>query len=437
MLTSKMGRRLALKTSALGLMGTLVLFAGSLLAGPAPAAAEADIASLAATKQFNYTCQTGGPVTNTAPISIGFSAPDSVAAGSTLDLTVNIPPLTLGTGVVTVATTLQVDAALTNTPSTVTVSDPGAKAGPQLAQGAPSTTAGTVTYKLMVPAGTTSKVSVRPGDIKLSLANAPTSVTTCTNSSPATDVLDVPIGTGGGTGTDIISYECTLSTTGGTDADYPATVDIKVTPTMPTSASANQDASITWTGAVQSTGDELKVPAAGFPASSKIFATVKASGAGAPATATGEAALTSTAGQSLTTLPSVTIKVKPTTTGTVTITPGDLAFGTSATAPTVKCTAPTTGLKTYTFTVSAATSTPTTSNTPTPTKTTTEFVTETPTTRKSPTTRSSKTPKKGAATGAGGDAGPDGRMFLLAGSVLIMGAGAGGLLLRRRIVSKG
>ncbi|MGN9786980.1 hypothetical protein ACTMTF_36545 [Nonomuraea sp. ZG12] len=320
------------------------------------------------------------------------------------------------------------------------MSDPGAKAGPEVASGATSTTADTVAYKLSVPAGTTSKVSVRPGDIKLSLANVTGSVTTCTNSSPATDVLDVPIGTGGGTGTDIIAYTCTV--VGGTTTDD-AQVDIKVTPTMPTSARANQDASITWTGAVQSTGDPLPAPTAGFPTSSKLFATVKASGAGAPASATGEAALTATT--QITTLPNVTIKVKPTTTGTVTITPGDLVFGTSATATTqaVKCTAPTTGLKTYTFTVSAATSTPTSSNTPTtsstptPTKTKTEFVTETPTTRKSPTTRSSQTPKKGAATGAGGDAGPDGRMFLLAGSVLVLGAGAGGLLLRRRNVARG
>ncbi|WP_162795017.1 hypothetical protein [Nonomuraea lactucae] len=51
--------------------------------------------------------------------------------------------------------------------------------------------------------------------------------------------------------------------------------------------------------------------------------------------------------------------------------------------------------------------------------------------------RSSKTPKAGADTGAGGDAGPDGRMFVLAGSVLIMAAGAGGLMMRRRTVSRG
>jgi hypothetical protein len=43
-----------------------------------------------------------------------------------------------------------------------------------------------------------------------------------------------------------------------------------------------------------------------------------------------------------------------------------------------------------------------------------------------------KTPKEGAATGGGGEIGPDGRIFLLAGSVLVLGAGIGGLYLRRR-----
>ena len=76
------------------------------------------------------------------------------------------------------------------------------------------------------------------------------------------------------------------------------------------------------------------------------------------------------------------------------------------------------------------TPTPTTS-TPRPTTTKTVITTVTP---KSPTPRKSQTPKDGADTGAGGDSGPDGRMFLVAGSVLVMAAGAGGLFLRRRTI---
>ncbi|MEV4838535.1 hypothetical protein AB0K05_28795 [Nonomuraea sp. NPDC049486] len=424
MLTSQARRRLVQKTSsALGLVGTFVLLAGSLVVSAAPASA----AALAVEKDIIFTC-TGERFTNTS-ITVKFSAPDSVPAGSPFNLTLGIPALTLGQAVTT-ATTVSVNAQMTVTGGTVT---PGVKPGAQVPVNTTAIPAGNVTYPVAVTAGATGKVTIKPTTLTLGLTSPATPVETCTPST-ATDVLEVPIGTGGGGNTEeIVSYTCTAGT------ETPATVDIKITPTMPTGAKANQDASITWAAAVQTTGDELKVPTTGFPTGSKYFATVKASGAGAPATATGDAAITGTAGQSLTTLPNVTIKVRPTTTGTVTITPGDLAFGTSATAAALKCTAPTTGLPTFTFQVAAGTPTddptddPTTTPTATPTKTTTVIVTETPTTRTtSPTARSSKTPKDGVATGAGGDAGPDGRMFVLAGSMLILAAGGGGLLMRRR-----
>jgi hypothetical protein len=76
------------------------------------------------------------------------------------------------------------------------------------------------------------------------------------------------------------------------------------------------------------------------------------------------------------------------------------------------------------------TTTPTTS-TPRPTRTSTATVTVTPSQRKS------RTPKAGADTGAGGEMGPDGRMFILAGSALIVAAVGGGLVMRRRNVTRG
>ncbi|WP_433437284.1 hypothetical protein [Nonomuraea sp. CA-141351] len=424
MLMSQAWRRLARKTSALGLMGTLVVFVGSIFLVSTPTAASA-----AATKQFSYSCQ--GTLFGSAAqtVSVGLSAPDSATAGATFDLTVNIPQLTLATAPTT-ATTLQVNATLTPTPGSI--QDPGVKTGANVTT---STTvpAKDVVYKVSVPTGTTGKVSVKPGQLVLSLASPSTTTATCTTTS--TEVLDVTIGTGGGgTDTDIVAYDCTLPSGG--DADYPADVDIKVAMTTPTSASANADASITWTGTIQTTGDGLKVPT-GFPTTSpKIFVTIKASGAGAPATATGEATLsTVTVGQDITTLPSVTIKVKPTTTGTVSLTTGDLAFGTSSTSPAIKCAAPTSGLKAFTFTVGSASSSPSPSPTPTtttpkPTKTSTHTVTVTP----SSNTSKSKTPKAGADTGEGGEMGPDGRLFILTGTALIGAAAVGGLIMRRRSI---
>ncbi|MDF5751586.1 hypothetical protein [Spongiactinospora sp. TRM90649] len=84
------------------------------------------------------------------------------------------------------------------------------------------------------------------------------------------------------------------------------------------------------------------------------------------------------------------------------------------------------------------TGSPTASATPTATPTASDSTSPTPrrtNTKTATVTADSqidKTPKDGAATGGGGDMGPDGRMFVLVGSVLVVGAGIGGLLLRRR-----
>ncbi|MEU8265621.1 hypothetical protein AB0B89_00525 [Sphaerisporangium sp. NPDC049002] len=75
--------------------------------------------------------------------------------------------------------------------------------------------------------------------------------------------------------------------------------------------------------------------------------------------------------------------------------------------------------------------TPTTSKTPKPTHTVYETVTN------KPSQQVTKKPGGGAATGGGGDAGPDGRTFVLVGTVLVFGAGVGGLMMRRRRPNRG
>ncbi|MFI0417594.1 hypothetical protein [Spongiactinospora sp. 9N601] len=83
-------------------------------------------------------------------------------------------------------------------------------------------------------------------------------------------------------------------------------------------------------------------------------------------------------------------------------------------------------------TPTAPTPTPSDTPSPTPKKTNTRTATITAD------TQIDKTPKDGAATGGGGEMGPDGRMFVLVGSVLVLGAGVGGLFMRRRAqASKG
>lgn len=439
---SQVRRRLAHKTSALGLMGALVVSVCSVFALSAPAQAAAD-----KTMDVTYDC-TGGFFAATG-IKVTVTAPDTVEPSGTASVKWTMPTSFTATKNLVAQTAISIEGTLTVAGGGTPASLKGTHTGTVSAAGTTYTpTSNTMTATVTAPSSG-GPVTLSPGTadttqsfkITATPPNGGTAETTnCTyQSATPTTSLSIAVQTGGGNGTgdDIIAYNCDLGNSA-TDADYPLDVDIKVAMTTPTSASANADASITWTGTIQ-TGSTLPVPT-GFPTTSpKLYATIKASGAGTPATATGEATLTSVSvGSNITTLPTVTIKVKPTTTGTVTLTPGDLAFGTSSTSPAIKCTAPTSNLKTWTFTVGNGTSTPTPTPTPTPTTTTprpttthTSTVTVTPT---ESTTRKSQTPKAGADTGAGGMAGPDGRLFVLVGTGLIGAAAVGGLVMRRRSI---
>lgn len=443
---SQAGRRLARKTSAMGLASTLVFFACAVLTWSSPAQAAVD-----KTMEVTYDC-TGGSFAATG-VKVTITAPDTVAPSGTASIKWTLPTTLTATSSLAANTQILIDGSLTvgggGTPAALTKTHTGTMtAGGTAYTPSPATMEATVT----APA-TGGPVTITPGTANttkgLKITATPSggqqSVTECTykSATPATGLsMTVQAGGGGGTNDDVVAYVCDVPT-GTTDTNYPseADVDIKVVMTPPTSASANADASITWTGTIQTTGDGLVAPAAWPATGAKLFATIKATGAGAPATATGEGSFTTTIqpGADITTLPSITIKVKPTTTGTVSLTAGDLAFGTSSTSPVLRCTAPTTGLKAYTFTVgngstspSPTTTSPTPTNTsPRPTTTRTSTVTVTPT---SSTTRRSQTPKAGADTGAGGTMGPDGRLFILTGTVLVGAAAAGGLIMRRRSI---
>ncbi|WP_157548581.1 hypothetical protein [Nonomuraea candida] len=445
---SQVGRRLARKTSALGLASTLVLFVCSVLTLSSPAQAAAVVDK---TMEVTYTCAAGGPFA-AADVKVTISAPETVTPSGTAPIKWTLPaftvssssPLTQGTQVVIEGNVVVGGG---GTPTAFQAKHTGTvQAGGNTYTPSPTTMQANVT----APA-TGGPITVTPGTaastpkglrLTATPSGGPATTTECTfkSATPSTGLsIAVQAGGGNNTGDDVVMYECTLANSA-TDTNYPADVDIKVAMTTPTNATANADASITWTGTFETTGDPLMIPT-GFPTTSpKLFATIKASGAGVPQTATGEAALPNvTVNQELTTLPSVTIKIKPTTTGTVTLTAGDLAFGASATSPFIKCTAATgTNPKQFTFTVTAGSTSPSASPSPTPTTTTprptttrTSTVTVTPS---SSPTRKSQTPKAGADTGAGGMMGPDGRLFILTGAGLIAAAAVGGLLMRRRSI---
>ncbi|MEV0165035.1 hypothetical protein [Nonomuraea fuscirosea] len=433
---SQVGRRLAQTTSALGLVGALVVLVCGVFVMATPTTA------FAATKTFSYTCQSGGPytVTTGTPLTVTLTAPTSVTAGQTFDLTVGIPALTLATGSVPqAATTVAVNLALT--PSGGTVTEPTTpKPGAAITANQAAVPAGSATYKVAVNSTTTGKISLDPGDLKLGLTSATSAATTnCTTTS--TEVLDVPIGTGGGggTGTDLVEYECV----GPEDSDV-QDVEIKVELTMPTTAKVNEQFAIKWKG-TYTTGKELKAPTTGQTIPAKIFAYASLTGITGLTSATGEGTTgTITAGSTIP-LPTTAFDMKTTasTAGTATVKPADVNFGANTATgnnPAIACKVQNaTELKSYTLTVGSGTTSPSptttsptaspTTTSPRPTTTRTATLTITPSK-----TRKSQTPKAGADTGAGGTMGPDGRVFILTGTGLVAAAAIGGLVMRRRSV---
>ncbi|MFI6501908.1 hypothetical protein [Nonomuraea typhae] len=426
-LTSKARRRLAQKTSALGIASMLAFVTGSALLS-SPAAAQADLVSTCTatspqalevpvttgtpvkSKQVSYTC-TGNAVSTSAAVSVTFSVSvDTVPTTRTFDVSVAVPALTLQTAPTT-ATTMKVNQAFTVTGGTV---ETVAKDGGAVTAQSTSVPAKTLTYKVTVPTTTTDKVSVLPGAL----------------------TLTVPSSTGGGD--EVAQYNCKIS--GETDQF----VDVKYVITPPTTAKTNEDISFTATLAYD-VGSDLLAPTTGLPTGSKLFAHATIAGVTVTTQPTGEATVTAPGADGKINLPSsITLKGKVSTTSTsATIKAGNLNFGTTNSSPAIKCELQNAGqLKAYTFTVTAGNGTSqspspsatTTSATPKPTKTTTKFVTETP---KDNGGKVTKTPKAGADTGGGGGMGPDGRMFILTGSLLILAAGVGGLVMRRRGLSRG
>lgn len=240
------------------------------------------------------------------------------------------------------------------------------------------------------------------------------------------------VGAPQGAPTSTVTFNMELATPAGVTPHATATVNWRIVqPSLAAPASIAPNATIV---------AEATVTPSGSPVPS---APVVATGAATPATGFPSGSPVA--------IPTMNIVVTPTATGTVFVkgdafavkvnnsvlyncTPTPTGMGPSANFVVATGTGTGTGTGTPTTsntpTTTPPTSTPTT-HTPKPTKTTTKFVTATPT------KKSSKTPKAGADTGGGGEIGPDGRVFLLVGSLLIVGAGAGGLVLRRRGLGKG
>ncbi|MFB9967438.1 hypothetical protein [Sinosporangium siamense] len=247
-----------------------------------------------------------------------------------------------------------------------------------------------------------------------------------------------------------VSYACTPA---GAIAASPAVTPlfnvnlnaVNVTPTasqaVPLTWSNGQPAATPWLAAPNAvpTGDKVVIEGEILVAPPSATATVTVK-----ATST-HTVLTSPVPQnSPLPLPTMSATVTPTVTGTTIARAGKFTVkvaGTGTTPTTLyDCVVATSGVNTQQASVelrvgtasasptgsNTSTPSPTRSTTPRPTTTVTEYETV------SPKETTEATPKGGADTGGGGSVGPDGRTFILVGSVTVLAAGAAGLLLRRR-----
>lgn len=269
--------------------------------------------------------------------------------------------------------------------------------------------------------------------------------------------------------TKTVTYACTPGTTGGTPANHDFIV------TLSASTSAVTGTQYTATLSIQpATASAFRAPV-DIESGAAIQLQPNVSATALPVGATAGVSTPSPTGTALTTaitaqgtmppLPAATLTVTPSDgAATVVLTAKDFKINmvapvgtgtTTTTTPTLlyTCQVATTGANTApavaTITVTSPSASPSasasasaspsasasTSPTPTSTRTVYETVYASPTPAKTKKTKSvqiENTPDGGAATGGGGDAGPDARLFVLTGTALMLAAAGGGLVLRAR-----
>ncbi|ETK38196.1 hypothetical protein [Microbispora sp. ATCC PTA-5024] len=251
---------------------------------------------------------------------------------------------------------------------------------------------------------------------------------------------------------DVVEYRCTTEGVAGTQD-----VRVKVEMTMPAAATTGQQMTIGWHG-TYADGTALRAPASGLTGAS-LYAYASISGLSRLTSATGVGTLGPVGAGQVIALPpgEVSLRTTSANAGTASVKPAALNVGDTPTHPLIRCEVlNAAALTAYPLTVTAAgpsssppaTPTPSSSSgSPRPTRTVTATVTASVTastaddggvgTRPSGRGRDAvvTTPAGAAETGAGGDAGPDGRALVVTG-LLITAASAAGLLLRRRTYAR-
>jgi hypothetical protein len=220
---------------------------------------------------------------------------------------------------------------------------------------------------------------------------------------------------------EVVEYECTTKAT-----QEKQSVSIDVGLTVPAQAMVKTQMTIGWTGAYAA-GSQLLAPETGLEGEVNMYVYAGISGIDGLTSATGVAPLDAVVPGEPIVLPSTAeVRTTPGKPGSGTVHAAAINFGPRPQGPVVECEVKDKdSLREYPLTVAGAGRSPSESPSPDATDTETSEPTETDTPAETP----EETPTGGVATGAGGEAGPDGRMVVAAGLVITVAALAG---LRRR-----
>ncbi|GAA3415178.1 hypothetical protein [Streptosporangium vulgare] len=261
-----------------------------------------------------------------------------------------------------------------------------------------------------------------------------------------------------------VTYNCTLAGAASPSATYTFTMDL----TGPASAVVNSPLVATWKISAPATLPSLTPsvsvsPSASVVADAEVQISASPAGVLTPPTELRPILVTAAPpanGQPVT-APPLLVTVTPLATGVVAFQPGAFtllratgAAGASNEVELLDCAAPdaaqaspaalrvTVGTGSPSASPSPTTTSPTptptnTSATPTPTLTVTRTKTSDPVPDPDSDEQIDETPKGAASTGGGGDAGPDARMIMFSGVLMVALAGIGGLVLRRRTAGRG
>ncbi|WP_431928201.1 hypothetical protein [Nonomuraea jabiensis] len=219
---------------------------------------------------------------------------------------------------------------------------------------------------------------------------------------------------------DVVEYECKVRATGQTQD-----VKVEVELTVPTDAQVGQEMAIGWHGTYVE-GSELRAPATGLEDGLNLYAYAGISGIKQLTSATGVAAIGPIIPDAPVPLPATTVNLKTTSKnpGTGTVHAASINFGTSPSDRAIECEVKNEEARTeYPLTIPGTGET--TSPSPDPSSSPSPSQTDTKT----------KTPAGAADTGGGGEAGPDGRVLVGVGSLLVLASATGLVLRRRRVVA--